>query len=291
MRIGITGLIIVVTMMLVMVPGASAYAIDTTGQVDFANGTPCPAGWSVCEENLNQSYLEEPWCQQTLGDNVYFGIFDYVNCGRAESLTTEYMRVWVESPNKQWYGETIALLPSVFNTTWQYYVFDIVVHEQPCFSRPMPEGWSLISLPITPSDNSTGAVLSGVTQNAVKQYNATSKAFEDATTMDPGIGYFVHVTNASTWQYCGTSPANSTSTNLKLGLNMIGVPNCTMDVSAAMGSADYRYVARWNATGQEYEVYNKVAPPAFHHFTTMELGEGYFVSAQADDYILDINCP
>ncbi len=109
--------------------------------------------------------------------------------------------------------------------------------------------------------------------------------------MDPGIGYFVHVTNASTWQYCGTSSADSTSTNLKSGLNMIGVPNCAMDVSAAMGSADYRYVARWNAAEQEYEVYNPSAPSAFHGFTEMAAGEGYFISEQADDYTLDINCP
>ena len=157
-------------------------------------------------------------------------------------------------------------------------------------TMPLPEGWNLISPPLTPTDNNVSEVLSGVTQNAVKQYNATSKLFEDATTMDPGVGYFVHVTNSSgsTWSYQG-SPVSSTSPGLKSGLNMIGVPNCTMGVDTAMGSADYRYVARWNATAQEYEVYNKVAPSVFHHFNTMTAGEGYFVSAS--DCALTIACP
>lgn len=159
------------------------------------------------------------------------------------------------------------------------------------FTKPLPEGWNLISLPLTPTDSGVDAVLSGVTRNAVKRYDATSKQFEDATTMDPGIGYFVHVTESggSTWSYQG-SPAYTTNPGLKSGLNMIGVPNCTMSVGAAMGSADYRYVARWNADAQEYEVYNPVAPSAFHGFTEMAAGEGYFVSAKSD-CALNINCP
>jgi hypothetical protein len=159
------------------------------------------------------------------------------------------------------------------------------------FTKPLPEGWNLISLPLTPTDSGVDTVLSGVTQNAVKQYDATSKQFEDATTMDPGTGYFVHVTTASTWSYPG-APVTSTNPGLKSGLNMIGVPNCAIDVGTAMGSTDYRYVARWNTTAQKFEVYPSApaAPSPFHHFDTMEAGEGYFVSAKSD-YTLGISCP
>ena len=157
------------------------------------------------------------------------------------------------------------------------------------FTKSLPAGWNLISLPLTATDNTTGTVLSGVTQNAVKQYNAVTKQFEDATTMDPGTGYFVHVTTAGTWSYSGMSES-STSTELKSGLNMIGVPNCVMSVEDAMDPIDYRYAARWNATSQSYEVYNPNAPEAFHGFSTMEPGEGYFVSAKSDA-TLPISCP
>ncbi|MCK4459396.1 MAG: hypothetical protein KAU52_06720 [Methanosarcinales archaeon] len=158
------------------------------------------------------------------------------------------------------------------------------------FTKPLPAGWNLISLPLTPTDSGVDTVLSGVTQNAVKQYNAVTKEFEAVSTMDPGVGYFVHVTESggSTWSYQG-APVSSTNPGLKSGLNMIGVPNCTMSIDTAMGSADYRYVARWNAATQDYEVYNPVAPSAFHGFTEMAAGEGYFVSAKSD-CALTISC-
>jgi hypothetical protein len=158
------------------------------------------------------------------------------------------------------------------------------------FTKSLTPGWNLISLPLMPSDNSVSGVLGGVTYTAVYSYNATSKEFECPSTMDPEIGYFVDVTTASTWEYEGT-PVSSTSPGLKSGLNMIGVPNCTMNVSDAMGSADYRYVAGWNAVDKKFEVYNPSAPAAFHGFTTMAAGEGYFVSAKSDDATFAISCP
>ena len=156
------------------------------------------------------------------------------------------------------------------------------------FTKSLPAGWNLISLPLTPVDNTTDTVLSGVTHNAVKRYDATSKVFVDVTTMDPGTGYFVHVTSASAWEYVGDS-VSSTTSDLKSGLNMIGVPNCGMSVGDAMGTTDYRYAARWNATSQSYEVYNPNAPEAFHGFNTMEAGEGYFASAMSDG-ALTVTC-
>ena len=157
------------------------------------------------------------------------------------------------------------------------------------FTKDLPAGWNLISLPLTPGDNSTSAVLSGVAHSAVQRYDASSNEFVDVTTMDPGVGYFVHVTSASTWQYSG-DPVSSTSPQLETGLNMIGVPNCGMSVSDAMGSTDYRYIARWDATTQEYKVYNPAAPAEFHGFNTIEPGEGYFVSVLSDG-ALTLSCP
>ena len=157
------------------------------------------------------------------------------------------------------------------------------------FTKELPEGWNLISLPFDPTDNSTSSVLSTVTYNAVEQYNTDTKQFEDAAVMDPGTGYFVHVTSASTWEYIGT-PESSTTTELKSGMNMIGVPNCAMSVSDAMGFGNYRYAARWNAISQSYEVYNPNAPATFHGFNTMEAGEGYFVSSLSSG-TLTVTCP
>ena len=155
--------------------------------------------------------------------------------------------------------------------------------EEETFSKDLYEGWNLVSLPLTPSDNSASSVLSTVSYDAVYRYNATSKQFESASTMDPGEGYFVHVTQNCTWTYNGT-PYTSMSTELKQGLNMVGWLNCSKDISDALSSieGDYWYVARWNAVSQSFEVYNPVAPPTFNDFDVLERGTGYFISAKAD---------
>jgi len=153
------------------------------------------------------------------------------------------------------------------------------------YSKDLYEGWNLVSLPLTPSDNSASSVLASVWDNvsAVYKYDATSKQFESASTMDPGEGYFVHVTQNCTWTYSGT-PYNSMSIELKKGLNMVGWLNCSEDISDALSSieGDYWYVARWNAVSQSFEVYNPVAPSSFNDFTAMDRGTGYFISAKAD---------
>ena len=153
------------------------------------------------------------------------------------------------------------------------------------FTKELVTGWNLVSLPLTPDDNSTSAVLTSISEDydAVKSYNAATHQFEDATTMAPGTGYFVHVTTAGTWSYEGTAYESMTS-SLSTGLNMVGWTNETGSaLPGALNSIDgnYRYVARWNADEQKYEVYLPGAPAVFNDFATMDRGEGYFIAATA----------
>ena len=153
------------------------------------------------------------------------------------------------------------------------------------FTKPLVSGWNLISLPLTPTDNSTSAVLGNATivYDTVKSYNTATHQFEDATTMDPGIGYFVHVTTEGDWVYEGTA-YTSISATLSTGLNCVGWMNETgsalPDALSSIGGS-YRYVAHWNATSQSYEVYLPGAPAVFNDFATMDRGEGYFIAATA----------
>ena len=153
------------------------------------------------------------------------------------------------------------------------------------FTKSLALGWNLISLPLAPTDNSTSAVLGNATivYDAAKSYNAATNQFEDVTTMDPGTGYFVHVTTAGIWEYEGTA-YTSISATLLTGLNCVGWTNETGSaLPGALSSIDgsYRYVARWNAGTQSYEVYLPDAPAVFSDFTTMDRGEGYFIAATA----------
>ena len=173
----------------------------------------------------------------------------------------------------------------------------MVMELEPCaaeetFSKTLYGGWNLISLPLTPSDSSVSAVLSGVSCDAVYRYNATSKQFESADVMEPGTGYFVHATAESTWTYSGAAyTSTSTGISLKQGLNMVGWLNCSKDVGDALSSisGDYYYVAQWNATAQKYEVHNPAAPDGFNDFPRMDRGTGYFISAK-QDCILSESC-
>jgi len=287
MRIGITGLI-VVAMMLVMVPSASAFAVDTVGTIQYENGTTCPYGWTVCEDNLNQTYWPDVWCEPTDPNPPFW---NYLVTGRAES-NEDYARVWVTSPDERWYGEKIVKLADAWEADHPmgFYEVNIVVHYRPppteTFTKSLPLGWNLISLPLTPLDNSTSAVLGNdtIAYDAVKRYDTATHQFEDVTTMDPGTGYFVHVTTAGDWTYEGTA-YTSISATLSTGLNCVGWTNKTGSaLPGALSSIDgsYRYVARWNAGTQSYEVYLPDAPAVFSDFATMDRGEGYFIAATAD---------
>ena len=157
------------------------------------------------------------------------------------------------------------------------------------FTTSLDLGWNLISLPLIPLDDSTSAVLGNgdctIVYNKVYSYSASTNQFVDVTTgtMETGVGYFVDVTTAGTWSYEGFGD-ESLNSDLLPGLNCIGWTNTNADLPGVLDSiaGDYRYVSRWNAAEQKYELYDPVGEtegPEFIDFTTMERGVGYFIAA------------
>ncbi|RLG11041.1 MAG: hypothetical protein DRN64_01980 [Thaumarchaeota archaeon] len=158
---------------------------------------------------------------------------------------------------------------------------------QETFTKPLAKGWNLISLPLTADDMTVSSVFSSVAgkYDALYRYDASTHswvALSSDDTLENGVGYFIHMTENGTWTYNGSAYTDM-NISLQRGLNMIGWLNCSKNISDALSSieGDYWYVARWNATAQKFEVYNPVAPPAFNDFTTMERGEGYFISMKS----------
>ena len=280
--IGIVGLIVVVMMLATVQSATAGQSMTAGGTVKYENGTTCPYGWDVQMENLNASYGSEPWGDREtefLPPNRDYEIDGLYETG------SDYFQVWIESPDGKWYGENTVMYSDGYSEYWGIVWNNITMYPVPVetenFTKSLPLGWNLISLPLTPLDNSVSSVLSGVSQDAVKRYDASSKLFEEATTMDPGIGYFVHVTTAGTWEYEGTA-YTSMNASLSQGLNMVGWTNKTgVALPDALSSIDdnYRYVAHWNTTLQSYEIYLPGAPDVFNDFTTMDRGEGYFIAA------------
>ena len=148
------------------------------------------------------------------------------------------------------------------------------------FEKELLTGWNLVSMPLTPSDNHISAVLSSIDgkYDLVKKYTGGS-GFSDTTTMDPGNGYFIRMTEDATWTYDGIS-YDSISKSMSNGLHCIGWVNSSTYIPDALSSigGNYRYVARWNASVQDYEVFEQHAPVVFNDFDTMDKGVGYFIS-------------
>ena len=155
---------------------------------------------------------------------------------------------------------------------------------------PMKVGWNLISLCFEPSDNSTSAVLNPISGNysEVKEWDAVSKTWADATAMDRGTGYFVYVTTACTWEHTGAKKTASMTIPLETGLNLVGYPfDKTNSTSDALSALNYYYAAPFDATAQKYDkTYNPAAPmpPApFNDFLTIEPCEGFWISSKDGD--------
>ena len=300
-RIGIATAVIAIAM-LAMVPGAAAYAVITVGTIQFENGTTCPYGWTVCEENLNETWPEcleasgEPWCEPTYECPPFWNYL--VTGGACAGPDVVYFKLTATSPDGKWYAEKTFKLEDAWEADHPgcgFYEVNLVVSEVPLetetFTKDLAAGWNLVSLPLTPEDNSVSAVLGSIPFDAVKSYNATTHQFEDATTMDPGVGYYIHMTADDTWSYIGTA-YESINVSLSQGLNMVGWLNCSKDISDALSSieGEYSYVARWNVTTHKFEVYLPDAPSLFNDFDTMDRGEGYFISMKVDGERLIKEC-
>ncbi|MFZ2070970.1 MAG: hypothetical protein WAV32_05150 [Halobacteriota archaeon] len=178
----------------------------------------------------------------------------------------------------------IEATPLEVEAEWVDGTFTCVGPEE-TFTKPLVTGWNLISLPLTATDMKVSNVIdTSVSGNydALYRYDATTRSWVSLSspdTMSNGAGYFIHMTAADTWTYSGNAYTAMTG-GLSDGLNMIGWLNCSKSITDALSSIDgkYYYAARWNATTQKFETYNPIAPAGFNDFTTMDRGEGYFIS-------------
>ena len=297
-----TKVLVVVTLlvgvMVLFAGNAAAHAEPVYGTVDTAADQAVVMLWveddQINNPNWNRSAIINDSSKTGLTDKSYY--FDDIepillahgkNIGDSFNVTVAMLcsgqnRTGVTYTNT-WHNDTGVTFMETYGiagaTVMPMMNLDSCVAEE-TFSKTLYAGWNLISLPITPSDSSTSAVLSEVSHDAVYQYNATSKQFESTDAMGPGTGYFVHATAESVWTYSGT-PYTSIDISLKQGLNMVGWLNCSKDVNALSSiSGDYYYVARWNTSTEKFEVYNPAAPSAFNDFTAMNRGTGYFISAK-----------
>ncbi|MBN1761939.1 MAG: hypothetical protein JW878_02505 [Methanomicrobia archaeon] len=209
-----------------------------------------------------------------------------IQCNSTTPCVTDLLFVSSSPHSSTWACDLAALgVPHVPFTT-DNGTFACTAPPEP-FSKDLVAGWNLISLPLLADDMTVANIidtsLSG-SYDALFRYDAGTHAFvqlASGDTMANGVGYFIHMTAADTWSYTGGA-YTSMNIDLSQGLNMPGWLNCTKDITDGLSAIDggYNYVARWNATTQEFETFNPVAPSVFNDFSELERGEGYFISAK-----------
>ena len=247
---------------------------------DFTGAAfPSETIWSNWGDYIKVAGMDEEMCEHTHGELLMVTLT--LQCVNEGACTSELYHHPSHTEMGDCEGADMAAV-----TVWTHGNFSCEAEEE-TFSKPLAAGWNLISLPLTSSNTSAAKVLETVSYDAVYRYSATApRGFESVATMDPGVGYFVHVTaSGQTWTYNGTA-YTSMNVSLEPGLNMVGWLNCSLSITGsddALSSLDgkYNYVAMFNATSKKFEAYNPHAPSAFNDFTTMERGTGYFISARA----------
>jgi hypothetical protein len=132
-------------------------------------------------------------------------------------------------------------------------------------------GWNMVSVPVTPANNSSSAVFPSV--DAVFAWNATGRSYYEPTVIEPEKGYWVAVTENTIITINGTPIVNWT-TDIKAGWNMIGSVNATASIADPKDYHDGSVIPDaywWDPLGRSYNL-----------TTDIQAGKGYWVAATED---------
>ena len=135
---------------------------------------------------------------------------------------------------------------------------------------PLEAGWNMVSVPVQADDMSASTVFAGSV--AVYTWNPDSKSYVSPDTIDPKCGYWVAVTQDTTFTVSGT-PVDTWTDDVITGWNMIGsIYGATVDVADLVevppDSVLRNAIYWWNPENKSYESTSQILP-----------GRGYWVAA------------
>jgi len=116
-------------------------------------------------------------------------------------------------------------------------------------------GWNLVSVPCIPSDNNAAVVFPDKF-GSMFEYSCVEGAYNEASTLAIGIGYWVYHTAATTVGIYGSIPVGPITMVAYQGWNLIGSRNTPVNVSALTvdsGAAIFGSVFRYNPSSSNYE--------------------------------------
>ena len=152
----------------------------------------------------------------------------------------------------------------------------IIITRANTLTLNLKAGWNMVSIPVTPTDNSTSAVFPGVA--GIFAWNATSRSYYVPTVIDPKEGYWVAVTENTTMTISGT-PIETWTTDIKAGWNMIGSVITIASIAAPNDNPDGSVIPTaywWDPVGKSYILTTDIEP-----------GKGYWI-ASVNDCVLTL---
>jgi hypothetical protein len=139
------------------------------------------------------------------------------------------------------------------------------------FQLSLKAGWNMVSVPVTPADNSTGTVFPEVA--GIFTWNATSRSYYEPTVIEPEKGYWVAVTENATITISGAL-IETWTTDIKAGWNMIGSVATNSSIADPNDDPDGSVIPPaywWDPESKSYVVTTDIEP-----------GKGYWVASIHD---------
>lgn len=142
---------------------------------------------------------------------------------------------------------------------------------------PLPAGWSMVSLPVVPSE-ATAASTFGL-GTPVYAWDATGyRLLENADPLAPSLGYWVYASTATTVELTGVpfNPVPAELRYLGVGWHLIGGPS----YAATIGEG---------AAGIEPPLYTWAATTGYEESETLLPGVGYWLLATDDEALVPLS--
>jgi len=166
--------------------------------------------------------------------------------------------------------------------------FAVIKNDLPFgYTINLTSGWNLISFPPFPADCSIPILLGFIQGKYLsvwtfsdtdwKVYDPANPASSDLTCLNPGIGYWINMSESESLAISGTIPSKSIT--LKSGWNLVDLNSLTaVPIADALASIEGKYVAVWAYIDGIWKLYDPVNP-GFSDLENMEPSRGYWIGA------------
>jgi hypothetical protein len=146
----------------------------------------------------------------------------------------------------------------------EYYRLSFIASPETSETLNLVAGWNLVSFALQGADDSLDSVFGNTAGMVVWTFDADTQAYQAATQIQPGLGYWVFAPSALTIAHTGV-PAIAATANLKAGWNLVGA---VATVSLPVGTTGYTWDS---ATQQQIPVTSLLVP-----------GKGYWLFTEED---------